>query len=190
VPASILFQSARVFDGDSIHLQECSVWVDGGVIRRVSAPLIDLPPDADVVDCRGRILMPGLIDAHVHVYAHGLNATRMAQTPPTYAAHFAARFLKAALDRGFTTVRDTGGADVGLACATRDGLLDAAPRLFYGGRMISQTGGHGDFRPGDQALEAGCCGCYGTHFTALPTAWMRCARRSARSFGAGRIISR
>ena len=163
----ILFQSAQVFDGDSASLKPNSVLVDHGVIRRVSASPIDPPPGADVVDCGGRVLMPGLIDAHVHVYAHGLNVTRLAQTPPTYSAHFAARFLHAALDRGFTTVRDTGGADVGLACAIRDGLLDATPRLFYGGRVISQTGGHGDFRPGDHALDAGCCGCYGTNFTVL-----------------------
>jgi hypothetical protein len=98
---------------------------------------------------RGRVLMPGLIDAHVHVYAAGLNFTRIAQSPFSYLAHFAARFMRASLDRGFTTLRDVGGADVGLASALKEGLLNDVPRLFYGGRAISQTGGHGDFRPGD-----------------------------------------
>ncbi len=78
----------------------------------------------------------------------------------SYLAHYAATFLHACLDRGFTTVRDVGGADVGLAQAMRDGLLQAVPRLFYGGRVISQTGGHGDFTPGDYRLDdVICCGC-------------------------------
>jgi imidazolonepropionase-like amidohydrolase len=82
------------------------------------------------------------------------------QSPVSYLAHFAAQFMRASLDRGFTTLRDVGGADIGLALAIKDGLLDRVPRLFYGGRVLSQTGGHGDFRPGDHSLEAGhYCGC-------------------------------
>jgi imidazolonepropionase-like amidohydrolase len=101
-----------------------------------------------------------LIDAHVHVYAAGLNIGRVVQSPMSYLAHFAAQFLHASLDRGFTTLRDVGGADVGLVLAIKDGLLDGVPRLFYGGRVISQTGGHGDFRPGDHSLDTGhYCGC-------------------------------
>jgi imidazolonepropionase-like amidohydrolase len=102
--------------------------------------------------------MPGLIDAHVHAYIAGLNLTRVSQSPVGYLAHFAARFLQACLNRGFTTVRDVGGGDLALALAIRDGLLQGVPRLFYGGRVITQTGGHGDFRPGDHALDL-CCGC-------------------------------
>jgi len=117
-------------------------------------------PEAEVVHCGGRVLMPGLIDAHVHVYLAGLNITRVAQTPMSYLGHYAATFLHACLDRGFTTVRDVGGADVGLAHAIQDGLLKDVPRLFYGGRVITQTGGHGDFRPGDSRLDdVECCGC-------------------------------
>src|SRR5579862_72370 len=154
-----VFKSARIFDGESATLRTgVNVFVEGGVIREIS----DQPevPDAEVVDCGGRVLMPGLIDAHVHVYAAGLNLVRLAQSPVSYLAHFAAQFLHSSLDRGFTTVRDVGGADIGLALAIKDGLLDRVPRLFYGGRVISQTGGHGDFRPGDHALDvAHYCGC-------------------------------
>ena len=114
---------------------------------------------AEVIDCGGRVLMPGLIDAHVHVYAASVNIGRAVRWPATYLAHFAARFLEASLDRGFTTVRDMGGGDVGLASALRDGLVQG-PRLFYGGRVISQTGGHGDLRPGDSELEdVAACAC-------------------------------
>jgi len=155
----IVFRSARVFDGESESLRVgVNVFVQGGVISEIS----DRPASADeeVVDCGGRVLMPGLIDAHVHVYAAGLNIVRVAQSPMSYLAHFAAQFLHASLDRGFTTLRDVGGADIGLVLAIKDGLLDRVPRLFYGGRVISQTGGHGDFRPGDHSFETGhYCGC-------------------------------
>ena len=156
---SIVFRSARIFDGESETLRTgVNVWVEDGFIREIS----DRPPSADeeVVDCGGRVLMPGLIDAHVHVYASGLNFIRVAQSPVSYLAHFAAQFQHSSLDRGFTTVRDVGGADIGLALAIKEGLLDRVPRLFYGGRVISQTGGHGDFRPGDHSLdERHICGC-------------------------------
>jgi imidazolonepropionase-like amidohydrolase len=151
----VLFRNARVFDGGSEVLREgFDVLVADGLIRQI-APPGPQPEQTDIVDCGGRVLMPGLIDAHVHVYAAGLNFTRIAQSPFSYLAHFAAQFMRASLDRGFTTLRDVGGADVGLASALKEGLLNDVPRLFYGGRAISQTGGHGDFRPGDHG-----CGCH------------------------------
>src|ERR1700691_478136 len=155
----IVFQSARIFDGASETLRAGEhVFVEGGVISEISAR----PPGSEdqVIDCGGRVLMPGLIDAHVHVYGAGLNIVRVVQSPMSYLAHFAARFLAASIDRGFTTLRDVGGADIGLALAIKEGLLGTVPRLIYGGRFISQTGGHGDFRPGDHAFETGSfCGC-------------------------------
>jgi imidazolonepropionase-like amidohydrolase len=158
----ILFRNSRIFDGDSGSLRDdLDVLVSGGAINRISKALLVADSQTEVVDCGGRTLMPGLIDVHVHVYLAGLNLTRLAQSPMSYLAHFAARFLRASLDRGFTTLRDVGGGDVGLASALRDGLVDGAPRLFYGGRAISQTGGHADFRPGDHALPHACeCGCH------------------------------
>jgi imidazolonepropionase-like amidohydrolase len=157
VTKPIVFRSARVFDGESAKLREgVDVVVEGGLIREISVR--PQSGDIEVVDCGGRVLMPGLIDAHVHVYAAGLNIIRVAQSPVSYLAHYAAQFLRTSLDRGFTTVRDVGGADIGIASAIRDGLLDRVPRLLYGGRVISQTGGHGDFRPGDLLLDH-YCGC-------------------------------
>jgi imidazolonepropionase-like amidohydrolase len=152
----VLFRNARVFDGDSEVLREgFDVLVAGGTISRLAPSPLEVHEPVDIFDCAGRVLMPGLIDAHVHVYAAGLNFTRIAQSPFSYLAHFAARFMRASLRRGFTTLRDVGGADVGLASALKEGLLDDVPRLFYGGRAISQTGGHGDFRPGDYG-----CACH------------------------------
>lgn len=157
----IMFRGVRIFDGDSDRLTEGrDVVIAGEVIESIHAAGSDQHPDAEVIDCGGRVLMPGLIDAHVHVYLAGLNLTRLALTPVSYLAHYAAQFLHACLDRGFTTVRDVGGADVGIASAIKDGLLTGVPRLLYGGRVITQTGGHGDFRPGDHRLDdVVCCGC-------------------------------
>ena len=164
----ILFRNMRVFDGDSSELKSgLEVLVVGKSIAKI-AESGSIPAEGfEVVDCGKGTLMPGLIDAHVHVYGASLNISRMVQFPMSYLAHYAARFMQASLDRGFTTLRDCGGADVGLALAIKQGLLSAVPRLFYGGRVISQTGGHGDFRPGDHDLKDGhYCGC-NTHVDAL-----------------------
>lgn len=162
--ATILFKNARVFDGSSDTLREgCDVLVADGVIQQIADS--GLPGGvADVVKCDNRVLMPGLIDAHVHVYAASLASDDLAGRPPTYLAHHATRFLAGCLDRGFTSVRDVAGADVGLADAVADGLI-VSPRLFYGGRALSQTGGHGDLRPGNRHLHTDdhcMCACAGT----------------------------
>ncbi len=164
----IVFKNARIFNGRDDKLFESqNVVIVGDTITGFTDEEPEYDDDTEVIDCRGQILMPGMIDAHVHVYVSTINLARAGQSPFSYLAHYAAQFMKSSLDRGFTTLRDVGGADVGLATAIRDGLLGLTPRLFYGGRIISQTGGHGDFRPGDHALEQmNCCGC-GMHSNAL-----------------------
>lgn len=165
-----LFQRAMIFDGWSEMLKgPCDVRIADGIIREISETMLRRSGREEVVACNGHTLMPGLIDAHVHVYAASVNLGRAVVLPHSYLAHFAARFLRAALDSGFTTVRDVGGADVGLANALRDGLL-AGPRLYYGGRVISQTGGHGDYRACDELHEPmHLCGCasYNDNFAVL-----------------------
>lgn len=163
----VLFRNAQIFDGWSSTLRRgAEVLVADGMIHQVADAPLPIDQDTEAVDCGGRTLMPGLIDAHVHVYASAfdLPVTR----PGTYLAHYAARFLADSLDRGFTTLRDTGGADVGLAAALRDGLL-VGPRLFYGGRVLTQTGGGNDQRPLDHSLPEQACGCacYSDPFTVV-----------------------
>jgi imidazolonepropionase-like amidohydrolase len=111
--------------------------------------------DADrVIDCGGRALLPGFIDAHFHAYAARVDIPYAETLPITYLAHHASIMLGAALRRGFTTIRDAGGADWGLWRAAEDRMF-ASPRIFYAGKAISQTGGHGDSRA--QHVEP--CGC-------------------------------
>lgn len=110
-----------------------------------------------VLDLRGKTLMPGLIDAHVHATALVADLVRLERMPMSFVAAHAAKILEAMLRRGFTTVRDAGGADWGLKEAVRLDIV-SGPRLFIAGYALSQTGGHGDFRAATAAVDAcPCC---------------------------------
>src|SRR6201999_3340629 len=110
------------------------------LIKEVSAKTIRMA-EADVVDCGGRTVMPGLIDSHVHVVLSDVVLRNLESVPLTLMTARAADLMRRMLDRGFTSVRDTGGADWGLKEATEKGLLPG-PRLFIAGRAIGPTGGH------------------------------------------------
>ena len=111
--------------------------------------------DATVIDVGGRVVMPGLCDMHVHVNAATANLSVMRHWSPSYVTAHAAKTLEGMLMRGFTTVRDGGGADWGLAKAVDEGLIDG-PRIFFCGHALSQTGGHGDMRSsGDDGIGYG-----------------------------------
>lgn len=127
-------------DGGAISARQ-DVAVRGGLIVEIG----DLPRAAGMteIDLAGRVLMPGLIDCHLHICADSMTA--YPQMLPSMAAARAARLLRDTLMRGFTTVRDAGGADAGHREAVASGLF-AGPRLFVAGRALSQTGGHGDLR--------------------------------------------
>ncbi len=146
----ILFENCRLFDGLGTELRDgCHVLVDGERIKEVSDKPIKAS-GAEVFDLKGRTLMPGLIDAHFHAMAAEPDFAKMEDLPRSFLHQHARHLLEAALLRGFTTVRDAGGADYGLAMAIKAGLIEG-PRLFYAGRALTQTGGHADFR----SLEAG-----------------------------------
>ena len=143
------FANARIFDGSSAELREGCVRVASGTIVEVGG---GPDPGDRVIDCRGRAVVPGLIDAHFHAYGASLSLLEIETSPLSYLALAGARRLAGALGRGFTTIRDPGGGDAGLAQAIREGLT-AAPRYLFCGAALSQTGGHGDPRP----PELGCC---------------------------------
>jgi imidazolonepropionase-like amidohydrolase len=152
----LLFENARVLDAAAGTLCEPgSVLVEGDRIVEVSAGTLR-SPNAERVDLAGRTLMPGLIDAHVHCAITTMNLAAMTSRPVTLVAHEAGRILAGMLRRGFTTVRDAGGADYGLAQAVERGLV-AGPRIFFSGRVLSQTGGHGDFTPREDAPRLCAC---------------------------------
>jgi len=155
-----LFINGRLLDPLAPELLEgVQVLVRDGLVREVSEQTIDAP-GAIVVDLRGKTLMPGLIDLHVHVMASQLNLSGLVHQPNVFVTLRAIPILRGMLRRGFTTVRDAGGAGLPLKQAVESGLTQG-PRLFVSGRAMSQTGGHGDMNPqsdfnGNQ-LHCACC---------------------------------
>jgi len=152
----IIFENANVFDGQSNELREAHhVAVEGTRIKEVS----DVPiksSSAMRLDCQRKTLMPGMIDNHVHIYFESLNL-RPPYPPITYRAQYAQKFMRHMLSCGFTTVRDVGGGDHGMAMALQDQFLEG-PRFFYGGLCLTQTGGHGDMRLMSQPTDYCACG--------------------------------
>jgi len=112
----------------------------------------------ETLDLKGRTLMPGLTDAHVHMCAvEGNTAEQHRHHPPSLIAAKTLRRIEQALQQGFTTVRDAGGADYGFREAVASGLYPG-PRLLVSGRALSQTGGHGDKRRRAEWIEpVDCC---------------------------------
>ena len=124
--------------------------IQNGKIAAVSE--VEPQTDADTIDVGGRVVMPGLCDAHVHVTAATANLSAIRHWSPAYVTAHATVILEDMLMRGFTTVRDGGGADWGLAEAVDEGLI-SGPRIFFCGHALSQTGGHGDMRSsGDDGI--------------------------------------
>jgi imidazolonepropionase-like amidohydrolase len=115
--------------------------------------------DARRLDLPGRTVLPGLIDLHVHVVAASTNLGLSAAMPNFLAALKTLPVLRGMLNRGFTTVRDAGGADFGMCEAVNGGVL-WGPRILSSGKALSQTGGHGDFRQRNDKLDD-ACGCLG-----------------------------
>src|SRR3981081_3936125 len=129
--SSIIFENANVFDGVSPEAAESMfVRVDGSEIKEISARPIKADR-AERVDCRGKTLMPGMIDNHVHIYIDSLKVNPP-EPPITYRAQSAQEFLRYILSCGFTSVRDVAGGDHGMAMALRAHLFDA-PNFYYGG---------------------------------------------------------
>ena len=141
-----MIHNARLLDlGTGDELGALDLVIEDGRFREICAPKSWVGPTDWTFDAAGQWVLPGLIDLHVHVTATSLHLAESANLPSSWVAMDSVRRLEGMLVRGFTTVRDAGGADWGLAQAVSDGRV-RGPRLFVSGRALSQTAGHGDFR--------------------------------------------
>jgi imidazolonepropionase-like amidohydrolase len=158
--SQVLFTNARVFDGTNADCPSgMQLLVEDGTIREVSDKPIQATADARRIDVGGRTVMPGLIDAHIHAYASDVNVQKVDLAGDPYRTAHAVRMLGHALDCGFTTVRDIGGGDYSLWRAIEDRLI-RAPRFLYAGKVLTMTGGHGDFRQMSESRHNhGYCSC-------------------------------
>lgn len=149
---TIVLANANVLDVDAgTLLGERHVVIEGDRIREVSEKPV-ASGSAQAIDLKGMTLMPGLIDAHVHICAYTANFADLPLQSPFYVAARTADILGSMLDRGFTTVRDVGGGEFGMAKAVAEGYV-RGPRIIYGGKALSPTGGHGDMRKPGQDIQ-------------------------------------
>lgn len=141
----LVLTNIRLFDGVTASLR------DGLCVRIEGNRVADIQPagprqeGVESLDCGGRVLMPGLIDAHWHSMLCGISQLAAMTVDTPYIHLNAARQAQNTLMRGFTSVRDAGGPSFSLKRAIDEGLVHG-PRIFPSGAMVSQTGGHGDFR--------------------------------------------
>lgn len=143
----ILLNNVLIFNGKEENCIHGNVWIEGNRIHAISENPIEIKESTDIetVDGAGRFLMPGMIDAHWHSYMAANTMLDLLTADSGYTQLKAAKEATQTLLRGFTTVRDAGGPVFGLKRAIDEGIV-AGPRIYPSGSLISQTGGHGDFR--------------------------------------------
>ncbi len=152
---AILIQGGNVLDVVALNVKPADVLIEHGKITQTGIGL-KAPAGAQIIDARGLTIMPGMIDCHTHIVASQVNLGLNANLPNALATLRAVPILSGILMRGFTSVRDAGGANWSLAEATRTDIIDG-PRIFPSGRALSQTGGHGDFRARSDIIEPCAC---------------------------------
>jgi len=143
---STLITNVQIFNGKDEKLIQGNILIEDHIIKKVSASPIatDKSESIQIIDGKGRFLMPGLIDAHAHVMMESISMETMMGADLGYVNLFASQAAERQLLRGFTTVRDLGGASLSLKKAI-DQKIVKGPRIYPSGATISQTGGHGDF---------------------------------------------
>src|SRR5215211_8031781 len=176
--AQFLFRNFQLLEPEIGELRGGhELLVEGDTIREASDKPIKAQ-NAEAIDCGGRTMMPGLIDSHVHVTLSEVNIRYLEAIPLTLMTARAARLMLAMLNRGFTTVRDTGGADWGLKTAIEQADIPG-PRLFIAGAAIGPTGGHSDPRRRTD-FGARCHCCNAMAFTMAVSDGVAEVRKSAR----------
>lgn len=161
----VLVRGGLVFDGTGAEPYEGDVLTEGGrIVEILARPERISVSDAQIVEAAGSTVIPGLIDAHVHIGA--VDVDIQSQYRKYFTSELTLRMglkLRELLDQGFTTARDAGGADAGFSRAVEAGVVPG-PRLLVSGSALSQTGGHGDVRlPWEDGDPCQCGAAVGMH---------------------------
>lgn len=145
-PTKILINNVEIFNGKDQKTLKGNVLIENNIITKISTNAIptDRSGATQIIDGQGKFLMPGLIDAHVHLIFESVPQMQAMLSDFAMLNLMAAKASEKQLLRGFTTVRDLGGGSLTLAKAIDMGLV-IGPRVYSSGAFISQTGGHGDF---------------------------------------------
>ncbi|WP_028221027.1 metal-dependent hydrolase family protein [Paraburkholderia oxyphila] len=158
--SNCVLENVDVFDPESRKRRSgVDILIQDGVIAAIGTIAAEAANGAVRLRLSGHTVLPGFIDLHVHVVASNTNLGANAAQPNFLAALRTLPILRGMLNRGFTTVRDAGGADFGMCQAVNTGVV-AGPRILSSGKALSQTGGHGDFRQRSDQLDD-ACGCLG-----------------------------
>jgi imidazolonepropionase-like amidohydrolase len=153
---TILINNVEIFNGKDATTLKGNVLIEGNTITKVSSAPIATNRSANVqiIDGKGKFLMPGLIDAHYHAMFSNLSQIALLTGNLGFVNLVAGKNAEALLMKGFTSIRDLGGPVFGLKQAIDAGVV-SGPRIWPSGAFISQTGGHGDFRlPNDVPSDA------------------------------------
>ncbi len=149
----IIINNAKIFDGIS-EIEEDSIIIEKNIIKEVGKNLKSSKSER-IINAQGNFLMPGLIDAHFHANTPNYDFYASDRMPSALITAHAAQILTNVLKRGYTSIRDAGGGDIGLKMALDSNLING-PRFYYPGKAITQTGGHGDMRRKDFFEPCGC----------------------------------
>ena len=174
-----VIRNARLFDSASGALWPgTTIVIEGEHFATVTQGPLVVDDVGREIDAGGRVVLPGLIDAHVHVAATSHDLAGLALLPPSLIGAEASQLMAAMLRRGFTTVRDAAGADWGLQEAVARGLYEG-PRLLISVQPITQTGGHADMRPRGVRGEM-FCACAGLGLAGAVADGVGAVRRAVR----------
>ncbi|MCX8031529.1 MAG: amidohydrolase family protein [Thermodesulfovibrionales bacterium] len=150
----VLLENCNLLDtANGILKEDYHILIEDKIIKEVNDKPINISAELKL-NLKGKTVMPGLCDAHVHITAIEVDLTKLKTLPVSYITARSIKIAEAMLKRGFTTVRDAGGADWGLAKIFNEAIFDG-PRLLFCGHALSQTGGHGDLRNrADDVIES------------------------------------
>ena len=174
-----LFFNVQVWDASREFVEEgMHILVEGDRIKEISDKPIKTTETLRI-NCKGKTIIPGLIDCHCHVVMSSLDIRELQDIPLTLMTVKASTIMRDMLMRGFTSIRDMAGADWGLAEAVEKNLI-VGPKIFFSGRALTQTGGHGDSRQRTHVGLEPCACSNGLNFTSIIADGTSEVRRAAR----------